>query len=109
MSLSNFLQDTAEQVASTLSKNIKMNQTTKASESNTIAKHQSWILPSSLVLASAAVLATIYKKISIAQIAGSIYDKIIVDMTKVWYRAVLEQQPDHAVILDVGIGTGGEN
>ncbi|GFH59986.1 hypothetical protein CTEN210_16462 [Chaetoceros tenuissimus] len=108
MSLSNFLQDTAEQVASTLSKNIKINQTTtKTSESNTIVKHQSWILPSSLALASAAVLATIYKKVSIAQIAGSIYDKIIVDMTKVWYRAVLEQQPDHAVILDVGIGTGG--
>lgn len=77
MSLSNILQDTAEQVASTLSKNLK-------------------------------ILATIYKKISIAQIAGSIYDKIIVDMTKVWYRCVLEQQPDHAFILDVGIGTGGE-
>mgnify|MGYP001275441843 CR=1 FL=1 len=108
MSLSNILQDTAEQVASTLSKNIKINQTTKSSENNTIAKHQSWILPSSLALASTAVLATIYKKISIAQIAGSIYDKIIVDMTKVWYRCVLEQQPDHAFILDVGIGTGGE-
>lgn len=36
---------------------------------------------------------------------GGIYDKIIVKMTKVWYKNVLDRQNDQCVILDVGIGT----
>lgn len=36
-----------------------------------------------------------------------IYDIIILRMTEVWYRAVLQRLDDGAIILDVGIGTGG--
>ena len=33
---------------------------------------------------------------------------MIVKMTEVWYKKVLERQPDGATILDVGIGTAGK-
>ena len=54
-----------------------------------------------------AVFATLYQKYSFASVIGGIYDKMIVKMTEVWYKKVLEKQPDGAIILDVGIGTAG--
>lgn len=35
-----------------------------------------------------------------------IYDRLIVPMTSGWYRHVLDHLPEHAQLLDVGIGTG---
>jgi SAM-dependent methyltransferase len=35
-----------------------------------------------------------------------IYDAAIARMTAGWYRAVIERLPEHARVLDVGIGTG---
>ena len=54
-------------------------------------------------------MATIMQKYSFSSCIGGIYDKIIVSMTEVWYRKVLEKQKRGAVILDVGIGTAGEH
>ncbi|EED93691.1 predicted protein [Thalassiosira pseudonana CCMP1335] len=36
-----------------------------------------------------------------------IYDAVILRMTEKWYRTVLQRLPDGAVVLDVGVGTGG--
>ena len=41
-----------------------------------------------------------------ARLRAGIYDAAIVGMTGAWYRAVLERVPEHAHLLDVGIGTG---
>jgi len=38
--------------------------------------------------------------------APEIYDGLIVAMTELWYRAVLETLPDCARVLDIGVGTG---
>jgi ubiquinone/menaquinone biosynthesis C-methylase UbiE len=36
-----------------------------------------------------------------------IYDIIILRMTELWYRTVLQKLPDGSILLDVGIGTSG--
>jgi len=36
-----------------------------------------------------------------------IYNRMIIDMTEVWYRAVLERQKEGSTILDIGVGTAG--
>jgi SAM-dependent methyltransferase len=36
---------------------------------------------------------------------GHIYDMLIVHMTKQWYALVLTHIPDHARVLDIGVGT----
>ncbi len=61
------------------------------------------------LFATTAIMATIMQKYSFSSCIGGIYDKIIVSMTEVWYRKVLEKQKRGAVILDVGIGTAGEH
>jgi protein-L-isoaspartate O-methyltransferase len=43
----------------------------------------------------------------ISTLRGIIYDHTFAKLTINWYRAVLERLPDHAEVLDVGIGTGG--
>ncbi|MBN2702561.1 MAG: class I SAM-dependent methyltransferase [Methylohalobius sp. ZOD2] len=43
----------------------------------------------------------------ISVLRGMIYDHTFAKLTIDWYRAVLERLPDHAEVLDVGIGTGG--
>jgi ubiquinone/menaquinone biosynthesis C-methylase UbiE len=35
-----------------------------------------------------------------------IYDYVILEMTKVWYKKVLEELPIKSMVLDIGIGTG---
>ena len=40
-------------------------------------------------------------------IPPKIYDVVILNMTEVWYRAVLSRLDDGTALLDVGIGTGG--
>ena len=37
-----------------------------------------------------------------------VYDTVILRMTEKWYRTVLERLDDGSILLDVGIGTGGE-
>lgn len=41
------------------------------------------------------------------KILAWIYNRMIIDMTELWYRAVLERQPQGSTILDVGVGTAG--
>jgi hypothetical protein len=61
------------------------------------------------LFASTALMSTMLsKKYSFSSFVGGIYDKLVVNMTEVWYRRVLEKQTDGSVILDVGIGTAGE-
>ncbi len=69
----------------------------------------SWPLSNEVVTTTAAV-------ISVASISwyhyghrvlASIYNQMIVHMTREWYRAVLNQVEDDSIILDVGIGTAG--
>ena len=61
------------------------------------------------LFASTALMSTMLsKKFSFSSLVGGIYDKLVVNMTEVWYRRVLEKQTDGSVILDVGIGTAGE-
>jgi hypothetical protein len=55
-----------------------------------------------------AALATLQQKYTFASVIGGIYNTIIVKMTEVWYKQVLEKQTDGATILDIGIGTAGE-
>eukprot|EP00555_Chaetoceros_dichaeta_P000433 CAMPEP_0198277300 /NCGR_PEP_ID=MMETSP1447-20131203/65779_1 /TAXON_ID=420782 /ORGANISM="Chaetoceros dichaeta, Strain CCMP1751" /LENGTH=330 /DNA_ID=CAMNT_0043972315 /DNA_START=36 /DNA_END=1029 /DNA_ORIENTATION=- len=43
----------------------------------------------------------------IEKVLAWIYNRMIVDMTEVWYRAVLERQKPGSTILDVGVGTAG--
>jgi len=43
----------------------------------------------------------------IETIVSWVYNRVIVDMTEVWYRAVLERQRDGACILDIGVGNAG--
>lgn len=43
-----------------------------------------------------------------SSLVGGIYDKMIVNMTRVWYKHVLEKQNDNVIILDVGIGTASK-
>jgi len=43
----------------------------------------------------------------IEKVLAWIYNRMIVDMTEVWYRAVLERQQPGSTILDVGVGTAG--
>lgn len=45
--------------------------------------------------------------LGLSKIVSGIYDKIIINMTEVWYKTVLERQNQNAIILDVGIGTAG--
>jgi ubiquinone/menaquinone biosynthesis C-methylase UbiE len=40
-------------------------------------------------------------------VRGLIYDAAILPLTTRWYREVLDRLPEHALLLDVGIGTGG--
>ena len=51
----------------------------------------------SAILAVAVLLATIF--------APQIYDTLIVSMTMLWYRAVFDDLPMGARVLDIGIGT----
>lgn len=37
-----------------------------------------------------------------------LYDAVILRMTEKWYRNVLNRLDKNSVLLDVGIGTGGE-
>ena len=37
-----------------------------------------------------------------------IYDKLILNMTEVWYRAVLTRLKKDSKILDIGVGTAGK-
>ena len=69
----------------------------------------SWLLSNDVVTTSTAVL-------SVASISwyhyghrvlASIYNRMIVHMTREWYRAVLNEVEDGSVILDIGIGTAG--
>ena len=41
-------------------------------------------------------------------LASKIYDGVIVHMTEQWYQVVLSQLDDASVVLDIGIGTAGE-
>ncbi|BCX89842.1 2-polyprenyl-6-hydroxyphenyl methylase/3-demethylubiquinone-9 3-methyltransferase [Methylomarinovum tepidoasis] len=43
----------------------------------------------------------------VSHLRGLIYDHTFAKLTIDWYRAVLERLPAGAVVLDVGIGTGG--
>jgi ubiquinone/menaquinone biosynthesis C-methylase UbiE len=36
-----------------------------------------------------------------------IYDRFLIPLTTGWYAEVIERLPEHALLLDVGIGTGG--
>jgi ubiquinone/menaquinone biosynthesis C-methylase UbiE len=71
------------------------------------------VTTSAIVLGTTLSAAALYKmsgfsaKKGIARLTGGIYDKMIVSMTEVWYKNVLERQADNAIILDVGIGTAG--
>ncbi len=38
---------------------------------------------------------------------GLVYDRLMLATTSRWYRAVLARLPEHATVLDVGVGTGG--
>ena len=70
---------------------------------------QSQAYSTSLVIFTmTAAFATLYQKYTFASLVGGIYNAIIVNMTQVWYKRVLEKQNDGATILDVGIGTAGE-
>ena len=40
-------------------------------------------------------------------LSARIYNAIIVQMTRHWYDAVLNDLPAHSTVLDVGIGTAG--
>lgn len=60
------------------------------------------------LFATTAIMATMLNKYSFSSCIGGIYDKIIVNMTEIWYRRVLEKQKSGSVILDVGIGTAGK-
>ncbi|CUF48768.1 methyltransferase, putative [Bodo saltans] len=46
------------------------------------------------------------RRYSIPSLRSWVYDTVIVNMTKRWYREVLTKLPVNARILDVGIGTG---
>jgi hypothetical protein len=61
------------------------------------------------IFAMTAALATLQQKYTFASVIGGIYNTIIVKMTEVWYKQVLEKQTDGATILDIGIGTAGES
>eukprot|EP01083_Nonionella_stella_P002790 8003_1 len=71
------------------------------------------VTTSAIVLGTTLSAAALYKmsgfsaKKGIARLTGGIYDKMIVSMTEVWYKNVLERQANNAIILDVGIGTAG--
>ena len=60
--------------------------------------HQAWLSIMSILSA----FIVVYFK----DIRATIYDLAITKMTKDWYATVLEQIPENARILDVGIGTG---
>ena len=44
---------------------------------------------------------------AIRSIPPRIYDRIILDMTEIWYQYVLQKLPANSVVLDIGIGTAG--
>jgi|AntRauTorckE5430_2_1112549.scaffolds.fasta_scaffold08314_5 hypothetical protein len=60
------------------------------------------------IFATTAALATLQQTYTFASFIGGIYNTIIVKMTEVWYKQVLEKQTGWATILDIGIGTAGE-
>ena len=64
-------------------------------------KH-SIIITTSCVFASAIMLHQIHK------LPPLIYDKLILNMTEVWYRAVLTRLKKDSKILDIGVGTAGK-
>jgi ubiquinone/menaquinone biosynthesis C-methylase UbiE len=49
---------------------------------------------------------SVSRRYSIPSLRSWVYDTVIVNMTKRWYREVLTKLPIKACILDVGIGTG---
>jgi len=49
---------------------------------------------------------TLPRRPLVSHLRGLIYDQTFARLTIDWYRAVLERLPRHAVVLDVGIGTG---
>ena len=57
------------------------------------------------IVACCLVVALIVIAIAV-RFAPEIYDGLIVSMTELWYRAVLETLPDEARVIDIGVGTG---
>ena len=70
----------------------------------------STIISSSLFLLLTTTFIMSKQKINpLSKVLSAIYDRTIVKMTEKWYRHVLERQEDGSVILDVGVGTAGED
>mmetsp|Transcript_19819 Transcript_19819/g.22484 ORF Transcript_19819/g.22484 Transcript_19819/m.22484 type:complete len:295 (-) Transcript_19819:65-949(-) len=65
------------------------------------------ILPSLALFVGTITLHTIYEKLNVNHVLATIYDQLIVHMTSIWYKNVLERLEDGSTLLDVGIGTAG--
>lgn len=51
-------------------------------------------------------LLSVYRRYH-ARARSYVYDAVILGMTELWYRSVLERLEDGSVLLDVGVGTAG--
>jgi hypothetical protein len=70
--------------------------------------HPFLLLPAATAITlflSTLTIQTLNKKINLV---SKIYDAVIVNMTEKWYQSVLSQLDDNSVVLDVGVGTAGE-
>mmetsp|Transcript_20366 Transcript_20366/g.58904 ORF Transcript_20366/g.58904 Transcript_20366/m.58904 type:complete len:152 (-) Transcript_20366:174-629(-) len=73
------------------------------------------LFPLALATATTAAAAALLYRIDalgsvgrrIRAVPPAVYDRLVLHMTEVWYRAVLERLEDGSAVLDVGIGTAG--